>query len=136
MASGNRVFRWVLVVALAGGALCVLACGGVIYFMIDAQTDQVREILEFDPTFSNHVGKIETFTHNFFHSANHGAEADVYDVKGTKWSGRVTVKQDDDGQITWARFALPTGEVVEIRPRARLLDGDDAAMSTPGDPSK
>jgi hypothetical protein len=112
---------------LAGGGLCFfLCCGGGLYFFFGSLADDARQNLENDPRFSAHIGQVQECTYNFSASLGAGEKCDVFDVKGTKWSGRVTVKNNDNRNgILWARFTLPSGEVVEIN-NNEPAPGDDA----------
>jgi hypothetical protein len=89
--------------------------------------DQVRSKLEADPRFTHHVGQVQEFSLDYIASFNDDEDdVFVYNVKGSKWSGRVTVNHetDDEGdeQIVWARFTLASGEKVELKPDDPPLD--------------
>ena len=120
--SNQRVV--VIIIALcAAGALCVaVCCGGLVHFGMGVTAEEVRTRLEADPRFTEHVGQVQGFSVDYIASfSNEEDDVFVYDVKGSKWSGRVTVKHetDDEGdeQIVWARFTLASGEKVELTPQ-------------------
>ena len=105
---------------LGGFTLCALLCCGGINFFFGRVSDSIRLKLETDPQFADHVGQIQEIKHDFFAGVGLDDQVEVYDVKGTKWSGRMTLKQENqfgiDGKILWVRFTLPSGEVIEIKP--------------------
>jgi hypothetical protein len=103
----------------AVGGLCVVVyVAGVIHIGSEIVAEQVRHKLETEPKFVEPVGQVQEFATEFLATIVQPDDVRVYRVKGTKWSGRVKVKQvtDYDGneQIIWARFKLPSGETVEI----------------------
>jgi hypothetical protein len=117
--SDRRVI--LLIVSLIGGAgLCLLVCcGGLMHFGMGAQAEEIRSELEANPKFVEHVGQVEQFSVNYLASfSDDDNDVFIYDVKGTKWSGRVTVKHetDEDGneKVIWAKFTLPSGEIIEL----------------------
>jgi hypothetical protein len=110
-----------LIVALiAGAGLClVVCCGGIMHFGMGVQAEEIRSELEANAKFIEHVGQVEEFSVNYMASfSDQDNEVFIYDVKGTKWSGRVTVKHETgaDGKekVIWAKFILPSGENIEL----------------------
>jgi len=120
--SNQRVVVIIIGLCVAG-ALCIVACcGGIVHFGMGLTAEQVRNKLEADPRFTEHVGQVQGFSLDYIASFNDDEDdVFVYNVKGSKWSGRVTVKHetDDEGdeQIVWARFTLASGEKVELTPQ-------------------
>src|SRR5262245_36320607 len=116
---------------LAGGALCVLLCCGGMRFFFGMMADNVAQKLEAQPEFSSRVGQVQEIKYDFFGSLGSADETEIYEVKGTKWSGRLTVKQekqfDQDAKILWARFTLPSGEIVEIKPGRKAQVADETS---------
>jgi hypothetical protein len=119
----NRVV--VIIIALCvAGVLCVVACcGGIVHFGMGVTSEEVRTRLEADPRFTQHVGQVQGFSLDYIASfSDDEDDVFVYNVKGTKWSGRVTVKHETDDagdeQVVWARFTLASGEKVELTPIA------------------
>ena len=104
----------------AGGLGIVVVCGGVVSFGLQIVAEQVRRQLEADPQFSEHVGQVQEFQTEFLASMMQPEGVRIYGVKGSKWSGRITVNHvtdnSGDEQVIWARFTLPSGEIVELRP--------------------
>lgn len=115
--SANRTPLIVLGSVLVGCTIPVLLCCGGVNFLAYYDGEKVLVQLEAEPEFSNRVGQVKDIKCDFF---GHDGQIDVYIVRGTKWSGRITVKSDeqlpDDANIVWARFTLPSGEIVEIKP--------------------
>jgi hypothetical protein len=125
MKSRSRKILLILGSILGGFTLCALLCCGGMNFFFGMMADNVRLKLENDPQFAAHVGQIQEINHDFFAGIDLGEEVEVYDVKGTKWSGRLTLKHenqfDTDGKILWVRFTLPSGEVIKIEPGRNLV---------------
>jgi hypothetical protein len=113
--------RVVLLIVSCVGVLCVFSCcGGLVYLGLDVATEEVRASLEQDDRFAEHVGQIEDFSLDFIGSvADDDDDTWIYNVKGSRWSGRITVKHvtdnDGDERIVWVRFVLPSGEKVELQ---------------------
>jgi hypothetical protein len=121
----------------AGGCVCLaLCCGGLLYFVDESDADLVREVLEEDPRFTAHMGQIQKVTSNFRASMASGPNLDVFDVEGTKWSGRITVKRDGwgSGEILWIRFKLPSGEIVKLKPKEIPIEDENPAEEMPNRP--
>ena len=119
--SNQRVIAIVIGLCVAGGLCLLVCCGGVVHFGFGVTAEQVRHKLEADPRFVQHVGQVQEFNVDYLGSfSNEEDDVFIYNVKGSKWSGRVTVKHetDDEGdeQIVWARFTLASGEKVELKP--------------------
>ncbi|MBI3865644.1 MAG: hypothetical protein HY290_27540 [Planctomycetia bacterium] len=126
-----RKRSWLIPVLLAcgvagGGALLLVCCGGLFRFGMGALSESVWQKVESDPRFTAHVGQVKKS--QMVYGASFVADEDVlvFDVEGTKWNGRVTVKymNDDAGdeQIIWVRFTLPSGEIVELKPKIEATD--------------
>ena len=117
---------WLVCLFIGGGISMLVCCGGLFHFGMGLVADGVWEKVESDPRFTAHVGQVKK--HQMAYGASFAADKDVlvYDVEGTKWSGRVSVKYEDDDagdeQILWVRFTLSTGEIVELKPEG----ADDA----------
>ncbi len=104
-----------------GQSLCALVCcGGVVQIGLGVTAEEVRQELEADPRFVEHVGQVQEFGMDYMGSISGDSDVWTYNVKGTKWSGRVTVRHetgaDGNEHVLWARFTLPSGENVEIKP--------------------
>ncbi len=120
--SNQRIILIVVVSLIVTGGLCLLVCcGGIVHLGLGMASEEVRTELEADPRFVEHVGQVQEFRVDYVGSISN-AETDVwvYNVKGTKWSGRVTVKHETDAdgeeRIIWTRFTLASGEKVELKP--------------------
>ena len=116
----DRRMILLIVSLIVGAGLClVVCCGGLMHFGMGAQAEEVRSALEANPKFVEHVGQVQQFSVNYMASfSDDDDEVFVYDVKATKWSGRITVKHEtgDDGneKVIWAKFTLPSGEKIEL----------------------
>jgi hypothetical protein len=120
--SNQRTVVFIIVGLTVAGGLCLLVCcGGLVHLGLGMASEEVRNELEADPRFVEHVGQVQEFNVDYLGSiGNEESDVWVYNVKGTKWSGRVTVKHetdaDGDERVVWARFTLASGEKVELRP--------------------
>ncbi|MSR60616.1 MAG: hypothetical protein EXS05_23750 [Planctomycetaceae bacterium] len=119
--------RTLLLLGLGLLICCVACCGGLAMFGLNTQTEEVRQKLESDRQFSEHVGQINAFQIELIASFSIDDEdVYIYSVEGTKWSGRITVKHvtgdDDLEHIVWVRFTLPSGEQIELHPEQPLED--------------
>lgn len=111
--------RVLLAGLMAFGGLCVAVYLAVVIRIGSAiVAEQVRHKLETEPKFVEPAGQVREFSTVFLATLFSPEDVRVYRVQGTKWSGRVTVKQvtdkNGDEQIIWARFTPPSGEPVEI----------------------
>lgn len=117
----KRSKKILLVIAgLSVAGLCCLACClGILNVGVHVITEEIRFQVEADPLFIRHVGTVNTFQLNYLASlTNREDQVYTYDVSGTKWSGRMTIRQvtndDRNVEIVWARFTLPSGETIEL----------------------
>lgn len=114
--------RAILIVAgfsVAAGLAIVAGCLGIIHFGLKITTEEVRQGLEANPRFVERVGQVREFKMDRLASfVDDDEDVWIYEVKGEKLSGRLTVKHEtaDDGSehILWARMTLPSGEVVDL----------------------
>jgi hypothetical protein len=125
--SNQRVIAIVVGLCVAGGLRLLVCCGGIVHFGLGVTAEQVQNKLEADPRFVQHMGQVQEFNIDYLgSSSNEEDDVFVYNVKATKWSGRVTVKHETDdqgdGQIVWDRFTLASGEKVELKPEERSGD--------------
>ena len=123
--SGSRTWLWLLL-ALGGGGLflVLLCCGGtfgVITFGVNMIEAEVKDKLRDNAKLREHIGEIQSLDTDF--TASMAAEDEDtyrYNVRGTKGSGELTVKQrtDEDGNevIDEATLRLPDGKTVPIVP--------------------
>ncbi len=122
VARGNRRTVMVIVGLVAAGAVSIaVCCGGLLHFGFETMAEEVRVQLEADRRFTAHVGQIQKLELEFTASiVDDDDDLWTYNVTGTKWSGRIQVKQqaNDDWtqtqQIVWVRFTLASGEKVEL----------------------
>ena len=106
---------------ITGGVVIVLCCGGgtaIVVFAMNVISREIEVELRDHPQLVKHVGPVTSFDMNW--TATFAADEDVYvfDVRGEKGSGEVTVESitglDDKEEIQWARLRLPGGEVVDL----------------------
>src|SRR5262245_38332217 len=97
--SQKRVVVFVIGLMAAAGLCLLVCCGGVVHFGAGMIAEEVREKLEADPRFGEHVGQLQDFHVDLLASmSNNEDDVYVYNVKGSKWSGRVTVKHETDDE--------------------------------------
>jgi hypothetical protein len=102
--------------------LVVLCCAGVIglgFYGFNLIETEVRDLVRDDPVIVEHIGEIETFDVDFNASGDiKDDDTFVYQVKGTKGSGVLTVRHitDDKGDevIQSAELRLPDGRVLKL----------------------
>lgn len=115
---GRRLLSPV-VIGLALG-LAIVAWGvSIVTRVPESRAAGVRRKLEQNADFMERVGHVEDFqTDRPTAPADDDDGIWIYDVQGTKWSGRLTVKHETapDGfeRIVWARMQLPSGEIVDL----------------------
>jgi hypothetical protein len=121
----NKSSGWWLWVLLGVGGLLFLCCGGGVIgvgvFGMNIVAADVKEQVRDNPKLREHIGEIQTFTFDWVASAaKDDGETFVYNVKGDKGSGTLTVKQvqDDDWNevVEEASLRLPDGTTVQIVP--------------------
>ena len=111
-------------ILLGAGLMLLLCCGGgalIMRFGMQIITTQVEDQLADNPILREHVGEIESFELDWTRSfADEDDDTFIYQVRGSKGEGRVTVKHitDDDGneEILEAELRLSSGEVVDLMP--------------------
>lgn len=115
---------WVWVLLALGGVAGVCCCGGgvgLVMFGMNIVTAEIADELRDNPKFREHIGELQEMDVDYIASAaKDDDETFVYDVKGDKGSGELTVKHvtADDGseQIVEATLRLPDGKQVQIVP--------------------
>jgi len=120
--AGDGSRTW-LILLLGAGIVFMMCCGGGVFlvkFGLDSMAVEVREELRNDPVILERIGDIESLDLDYTASIQNGEEEIwAYEVRGTKGSGRLTVRQitDEDGneQVLSATLHLPGGEDVEVR---------------------
>ena len=90
-------------------------------FGLNITTTEVANELRDNPKFREHIGELQTLSIDWTRSsAEDDGDTFVYNAKGSKGSGVVTVKHitDDDGneEIIDASLRLPDGRQVQIVP--------------------
>jgi hypothetical protein len=115
-----------LIVALGGGFLLVaiVCCGGgglLGWFGMSIVSAEIEAQLRDNPTLKEHIGEIESFQLNFVKSAaENNQNSLIFEVKGTKGSGEITVMAatDPNGKeiIQSAELRLADGQKVQLAP--------------------
>jgi hypothetical protein len=120
--SGSNLWAWVLLGV--GGVAVVCCCGGGIavgMLGMNIISTEIGDKLRDNPKFREHIGELKDISVDFVASAAKDDEDTfVYNVKGDKGSGVVTVKHttDDDGneQIVEASLRMSDGKQVQLVP--------------------
>jgi hypothetical protein len=119
---GSLLWLWILLGV--GGIGMLVCCGGLVAVsmfglnvMAAEVADQVRDV----PAFREHIGELESLDVDFVASSAKGDEETfVYNAKGSKGTGVLTVKQTEDEDwnalIEEASLRLPDGREVPILP--------------------
>jgi hypothetical protein len=115
---------WIWAILLGGGFLLLVCCGGgalLVRFGLQIVTTEVEDQLSDNPVLREHIGDVQSFEMDWSRSfADEDDDTFVYQVRGTKGEGRVTVKHitDDDGDevILSAQLRLPSGETIDLMP--------------------
>lgn len=107
----------VTAVVLGGGTL--VCCGGFVYFGLNIMSAEVEAELRDNARLREHIGEIQKLTVDFTRSlANDDDDIFVYNVRGTKASGELTVHHitGDDGKeiVLAASLRLSDGRTIEL----------------------
>lgn len=115
---------WLWILLGVGGIGLLVCCGGLVAvgaFGLNVMSAEVAEQVRDVPAFREHIGELESLDVDFVATSAKGDEETfVYNAKGTKGTGVLTVKQitDDDFNevIEEAKLRLPDGREVQIIP--------------------
>lgn len=108
-----------IILAVIGGVMLLGCCGGclgLVYFGKGVIEEEVANELRGNPVLIREVGTIESLKVNFVASAaQDDEEIFVYDVQGSKSSGKIkvlSVTDDlfDEEIVIWAELELPDGK--------------------------
>jgi hypothetical protein len=111
--------------AIAGGVLLLVGgcCVGGYFLMtfgMDVVGEQVVKQIRDDPAVREHIGEIQECEWNMTASAAEGGEDTlVFDLRGSKGSGRLTVETTDSGdevEVLLATLRLSDGREIELTP--------------------
>jgi hypothetical protein len=116
--------RWLWILLGVGGLVGVGCCGSVIavvVFGMNVVSAEIGDKVRDNPKFREHIGELQEISVDYTASAaKDDDDTFVYNVKGDKRSGVLTVKSitDDDfnEQIEEATLRLPNGTQVQIVP--------------------
>ncbi len=102
----SMTWLWILLGVLGGGAVLACACcGGTSYWGMTAGALIVAKTLEGNAVIDEHIGTIDSASFDFQATGEAGQKAGgdqkilVFDVKGSKGSGRVEGRQGPDGRF-------------------------------------
>ena len=103
--------------------MCCGGIGAVGYLGLGIMTTEIEDQLRDNEILRDKVGEIQSFEMDFVRSvAKEEEDVWVYQVKGTKSQGMVTVRHvtDDDGneQIESAKLRLQSGEEIDLVPQS------------------
>ncbi len=139
---------WIIGFGVVGVLCCVLCCGGVAYFGFNLMSTEVEVAIRDNPQIREHLGDLQSVELNFMKSvADDDDDTWVYNIKGSKGRGELTVKQstgaNGDEVFHNAQLRLSNGQVVDvqIQPEVDLLNElksklDAAMMKDESDPSE
>jgi hypothetical protein len=110
-----------VIAAVVGGVVllsCLLCCGGIggiVTWGMKMVEDDVEASLRDDPVMTEHIGTVQSFDIVWGESIDEDDDdVFVYEVRGTRGSGKATVKSvtqgDGSERIIWARLKLSTGQ--------------------------
>lgn len=109
------VFGLVIGLPVLGFAMC---CGGLFLlgsYGIQEDEKVYSDKLRGNATIRQQIGDIEELSYNILaSSAIEDIDVEVYDVKGTRGSGKITMSVDGDQNIHWARLELSTGQKFDV----------------------
>jgi hypothetical protein len=99
------------------GSICLLGCGGFMWFGTRVMAREMEEQLRDNPALVRELGTIPTggFSYEWIATgAAQGWDEYVFHVRGSKGSGNVHVETDSDDRIVWAELRLPDGRKVTL----------------------
>lgn len=147
--SGSSCLPWLVGFGVFSVICGVLCCGGLAYFGFNLMATELEVAIRDNPTIHEHLGDVESVSLNFMKSiADDDDDTWVYNVKGSKAQGELTVVQttDDDGDEVFhsAQLRLADGRTIEVpiepeldmlqKIKAELDKAVDEAESTMPDP--
>jgi hypothetical protein len=120
----SKSSKWPLLIFLVGGPLLVvfLCCGGGVGMMMlgmNVLSAEIEVEMRDHPQFREHIGEVQSFDLDWAKSfAVEGDNTFIFDVRGTKGSGELTVDSvtNDAGaeEIRSAELRLSNGETVVL----------------------
>lgn len=133
--SSSGVWALILIIAavvLGGGTL--LCCGGLVYFGLNMMSAEVETELRDNARLREHIGEIQELTMDFTRSlASDDDDVFVYNVRGTKGSGKLTVHHitGNDGNeiVLAASLRLSDGRTIDL-----LEEEEEEEAETPTAP--
>lgn len=117
---------WLILGIVGGiGFVCVALCCGVGFFFVNMGMDAVSADIEMqvrdDPVIVENIGEIESLDVDWVKSSAHeDQDTFIYDIKGSKGEGELTVKSVSDingnEEIIWAALRTPDGQTHSLSP--------------------
>jgi hypothetical protein len=120
----KKSLLWLWILLGVGGLGSVCCVGGVVgigLFGLNIVAAEVADQIRDEPEFREHIGELQSLDFDFVAtSAKNDDETFVYNAKGDKGSGVLTVKQTEDENwnnvIVEASLRLPDGRQVQVVP--------------------
>lgn len=133
--NSSSCLLWVVGFGLVGVICCVLCCGGFAYFGFNLMSTEVEVAIRDNPQVREHLGDLQSVSLNLMKSvADNGDQTWVYNVKGSKGTGELTVVEINgpSGKKSFhsAKLRLADGRTidVEIQPETDTVDQIKAEM--------
>jgi hypothetical protein len=120
----------ILIILGVGGVLCLLCCGGFMWFGYSAMNqgmamfaDSIRQEYGDHPAVQKHIGELESVESDLFNAAAYEGQMTPgelpFKVRGPNGEGTIIVRQgapQANGQpgVAGGRLLLPDGEVIEL----------------------
>lgn len=120
--SGIPVWIWIVLALLAGGGVVTCGCcGGLVWFGLGIQADELKASLQGNPVIAEHIGEIEELSIDFGETIQEdGSDATVCRVKGSKGSGKIvgeTMTNNDGNEVFRSgELRLPNGAKHDLFP--------------------
>ena len=90
--SATKIVLIILGIVGGLGLLGCGCCGGVWYWGVSNLSNVVKEQYSTHPTFQDKIGEVQKFSTNLTATGEQGQGALVFDVKGSKGSGQLIVR--------------------------------------------
>lgn len=116
------IWVWIVLGGLLGmGGLTCCGCGGLMWFGLNVQADELKASLKGNPVIEEHIGEITDLSIDFGETIGHdGSETTVCRVKGTKGSGKIvgetTANELNNEVFRSGELILPDGTKHDLFP--------------------
>ncbi|NND97995.1 MAG: hypothetical protein HKN47_11765 [Pirellulaceae bacterium] len=137
---GGSVWVWIFAIVGVLGLVGVMVCCGGGYFAYRQGTaflaDEIKVKLDGNPVIEENIGEIESMSMNFSavveeaqkqqeQGNNEAPPSLVFDIEGTKGSGRVLVRQDPSGQPDALELIMSDGTRHKIELESPLFTPEE-----------